>query len=179
MRQSYTYVFSINGVRLFNSELFYSFTNGELLWLTAASMFIKYNTFRNYWDSFTFSTFCYVTALCWNKNHFSCSQFMKSIDLVFIPFYKVNQTLVCFLFHWSDSNFHFISNIPLSLTLSNQTITTSTQKHIKMLSGLPWWQWSLPGCGFGVVVNIVHPAMRQHPLLPAKQTEGERERNLL
>lgn len=37
--------------------------------------------------------------------------------------------------------------------------------------GLPCRQRSLPGCGFGVVVNIVHSPMRQHPLFPAATRE--------
>lgn len=49
----------------------------------------------------------------------------------------------------------------------------------KNITGIPWWQWSLPGCGFGVVVDIVHSAMGQHPLLPATQRMKEKVLHLL
>lgn len=39
------------------------------------------------------------------------------------------------------------------------------------MSGLPCRQRSLPGCGFGVVVDIVHSPMWQHPLFPAAARE--------
>lgn len=38
-------------------------------------------------------------------------------------------------------------------------------------TSLPCWQRSLPGCGFGVVVDVVDSPMRQHPLLPATQED--------
>lgn len=43
--------------------------------------------------------------------------------------------------------------------------------YVHEVRGLPCWQRSLPGCGFGVVVNIVHSPMRQHPLFPAATRE--------
>lgn len=68
-------------------------------------------------------------------------------------------------------------NISISLTLSNPNVcqTTYKQRTQKNVTGIPRWQWSLPGCGFGVVVHIVHSPMRQHPLLPAAHTQRQKE----
>lgn len=48
--------------------------------------------------------------------------------------------------------------------------------HKEMVIVIPCWQRSLPGCGFGVVVDIVYSPMWQNPLLPAAQTDRQTER---
>lgn len=83
--------------------------------------------------------------------------------------------------HNSLDNVHFLwirSYELVSEAKVTQCIDAENTKNENVL-GVPRWQWSLPGCGFGVVVHIVHSPMRQHPLLPAAQQERKRSHRML
>lgn len=82
--------------------------------------------------------------------------------------------------HMSDRFFFLKLNVDLTYQLALPCLTLMCVKQRlnreqKNVTGIPRWQWSLPGCGFGVVVHIVHSPMRQHPLLPAAHTQRQKE----